>query len=203
LSGDVVLRNWISELSRLAPQSSTTSFQRSQLRRFTRTMKHYEKGVHLPRFRVAEVNLWRSFVAMYPYSLKMLDHVARFSTHEGDLMFASALLPMLALSNNAKVSASAHDTIRKLQVRRNDFRSYAFQREIYRGSAESGNRGDLRAGIDFMFRRSTDSSELRFLTRYGWAEEHLSGNLKRKLGNPTRRDHVLGPWYEHMGDALL
>jgi hypothetical protein len=202
-TGDVVLRNWIRELACLAPQPNATSFQRSQFTRFTRALRHYEKGVHLPRFRVAEVNLWRSFVAMYPHSLKMLDHIVRSSTREHDLMFASALLPTLALSNNAAVSASAHDTIRKLQARRNDFRSYAFQREMYRGSAESGNREHLRAGIDFMFRRSTDFSELRFLTRYGWAEELLSDNLKRKLHNPTRRDHVLGPWYEHMADALL
>jgi hypothetical protein len=200
---DVVLHNWISELSRLAPHSNRTGFQRSQFRRFVSALRHYENGVHLPRFRVAEVNLWRSFVAMYPYSIKMLDHVVRFSTREGDLMFASALLPMLALSNNAKVSASAHNTIRTLQTRRSDFRSYAFQREIYRGSAEAGNRPDLVAGIDFMYRQSANSSELHFLTLYGWAGEHLSDNLKRKLLRPTRRDQVLTPWYEHMADALL
>ncbi len=81
--------------------------------------------------------------------------------------------------------------------------SYAFQREMYRGPAEAGDRDELRAGIDFMFRQSTDASERRFLTSYGWVEERRSHNLNRKLDNPTRRDRVLGPWYEHMADALL
>jgi hypothetical protein len=118
-------------------------------------------------------------------------------------MFASALLPMLALSNNSQVSAGGHDIIRKLKGRRNDVGSYAFQREMYRGSAESGDRKDLLAGIDFLFRQSVNPLELRFLKGYGWVEELLADNLDRKLSNPTRRDDVLSDWYEYMAHKLL
>ena len=43
------------------------------------------------------------------------------SSRENDLMFASALLPMLALSDNSQVSKGGHEVIRKLKGRRNDF----------------------------------------------------------------------------------
>jgi hypothetical protein len=200
---DANIHNWVGDLIDHAPQSNATRFERLHFMRFARTLVHYEKQFHFPRFRVAEVGLWRSFVAMYPHSLKMLDHVVRVSKCESDLMFASALLPMLALSNNSQVSAGGHDIIRKLKGRRNDFGSYAFQREMYRGSAESGDRKDLLAGIDFLFRQSVNPLELRFLKGYGWVEELLADNLDRKLSNPTRRDDVLSDWYEYMAHKLL
>ena len=200
---DSFLHNWITELKGLAPRPDGTSFQRLEFRKFAWALRHYRRGVRLPRFRVGEVSSWRSFVAMYPHSLRMLDHIVGYSKRENDLMFASALLPMLALSNNSQVSDEAYVIINNLRSRRFDFGSYAFQREMYRGAAEAGNKDGLGAGIDFITRNGSVPFERAFLHGYGWQEAVLSSNLNRKLNHPARRDQYLEKWNEAMADKLL
>jgi hypothetical protein len=163
----------------------------------------YEKGIALPPFRIAALSCWRSFVAMYPYSVNMLDHIASNSNQENDLMFISALLPLLALSTNSAVSDRAWQVIAKLKKRHADFSSYAFQRELFRGAAEAGDKTALAQGIDLITEAESLPRERGFLEAYGWPEEALVANLTRKLSHPTRRDQNLESWYEAMAETLL
>ena len=111
-----LLAGWIKELQSLAPQAKPTSFQRAQFQHFANALTNHRKVTQLPKFRIAELNCWRSFVAMYPHSLNLLEHVAVHSKREDEVcMFLSALLPLLALSTNSAVSDRAWHTIRTLQ----------------------------------------------------------------------------------------
>jgi hypothetical protein len=197
------VEEWVKELQNLAPQPNLSSFQRQQFRQFTTALMSYEKGIALPPFRIAALSCWRSFVAMYPYSVNMLDHIASNSNQENDLMFTSALLPLLALSTNSAVSDRAWQVIAKLKKRHADFSSYAFQRELSRGAAEAGDKTALAQGIDLITEAESLSRERGFLEGYGWPKEALAANLTRKLSHPTRRDQNLESWYEAMAETLL
>ncbi|SRR6266849_5217715 len=200
---DELINKWIEGIKTLTPQLQASSFQRRQFARFVRTLNRFPDGIRLPRFRIGEVSCWRAFVSMYPHSLRMLDHIARSSKNENDLMFASALLPMLAVSNNVRVSGEARDISRRIQMRQAEFGSYAFQREMYRGAAEAGDRLSLKKGIDFIAGKSSVASERMFLEAYGWPDDALSANLHRKLTYPARRDVFLKEWYDAMANILL
>jgi hypothetical protein len=120
----------------------------------------------------------------------MIRTVVRHSVRENDLMFASALLPILALSENPSVSASALDVSRELRDRRREYSSYRFQREMYRGAAEAGDVKELIKGVEFIARHGASSQEAKFLDRYGWTEDVRPLNLRRKLENPAQRDKI-------------
>src|SRR5206468_12579994 len=127
---------------------SKTSFQRRQFRRFVRTVKAFEERgtlLRLPPYRIGELSCWRTFVAVYPRSLRMLNQVILISRHANDVMFAAALLPILSLSEDGGLSSRAGQVFRLIEnkvggVMCSTLASYAFQREMLRSLVESGNR---------------------------------------------------------------
>ena len=147
-------------------------------------------------------------VAVYPRTVRMLQQVVAMSPHANDVMFAAALLPILALSEDGGVSDGAKPALRLVQSKVSGapvsaLSAYAFQREMLRSLAESGDRRSGAGLVDYVAKQGGTTLETRFLTRYGWPAESVRGNIERKLSRPTRRDENLRPLYEAMGDLLV
>lgn len=202
-AGDQELTEWANAVRALAPPPSLTSFQRTQFRHFSKTIKNLGRGLPLPAFRVAEVNCWRAMVAMYPHAIYMIEHAIRHSKREGDIIFASAMLPMLALSSDRGIRQRAFEAIQMLYQRRDLSPSYAFRRELCRGPAEAGDERALAEAIAILKSRGAAEHERSFLEGYGWPSEVLGANLDRKLRRPAIRDEQLKPFYLVMGELLL
>lgn len=216
LSGDSspvpIASEWLDSVTRLARSvPSATSFQRRQFQRFVRTVKAFEGHrvlLRLPVFRIAELSCWRTFVAVYPRSLRLLNQVVLSSPHTNDVMFAAALLPILALSEDGGLSGAAGQVLHSVQgkvssLSPSTLAAYAFQREMLRSLIESGDRRFTASLVDLVGQEGLPTLERAFLTRYGWPPQSLRGNIERKLNRPTRRDENLKPLYEVMGDGLL
>ena len=153
-------------------------------------------------FRAPEVGAWRSFVAMYPESVKQLSDIAASSANDNDVMFAAAMLPTLSLSTDRDVQLRAQKALSGLRQREGDFGSYAVLRELARAPAE-GRETDTAELLRLVQRGTASGDERRFLSRYGWTDSVLRNNVVRKLTQPTLRDQSLAPLYEFMAEALV
>ncbi len=203
---DQLLEDWVKTLLSLAPPPSQSSFQRRQFLEFIKIMTNFRKGLPLPPlppFRLAEVNCWRAIVAMYPHAVEMLKHVICHSKRQNDIMFVSAMLPILALSSDRVISCRAFEAINLLSEKLDLSSSYAFRRELYRGPAEAGDEHSLKKAIAVLKSRGSAEDELSFLDSYGWTIDVLRSNLDRKLRTPTIRDEPLKPFYLTMSELLL
>jgi len=206
------MSEWLASLRQLSEfVPSGTSFQRKQFLRFVKTVNDFEQqGTlrRLPPFQVGEVGCWRAFVALYPGSMRMLHQVLASSPHANDIMFAAALLPILALSEDGGVSDSARLTLRLVQDKVTSasvstLAAYAFEREMLRSLAESGDRRCGAKLVDYLAKHGVPNFEKRFLTEYGWPAASVPGNIERKLNRPTRRDENLRSLYEVIGDLVV
>ena len=203
---DQLLEEWANTLRTIAPAPSQNSFQRRQFRLFRKMMMNFKKGLTLPQFppfKIDYVSCWRAIIAMYPNSIKMLQYVIRYSQRPGDIKFASAMPPMLALSSDRLIRDQASEAIRLLCQRRDFSSSYSYRRELCRGPAEAGDERSLKEAIKILKSRKSISDEIAFLDDYGWKKEVLQANLDRKLITPTIRDEPLKDFYLAMGDLLL
>jgi hypothetical protein len=138
----------------------------------------------------------------------MLRQFILMSRYPSDVIFAAALLPILALSEDGSVSGFAREVLKLVEakVSRADCyttAAYAFQREMRRSLAESGQRRYADQLTDLISRNGLPVLEPKILVNYGWPLEALESNLERKLSRPTRRDENLKPYYEALGDLLL
>ena len=188
---DPTLAHWVQSLRQMAGSQGKTTFQRRQFAKFVKAMQCWFRDGNVPRlpqFHVARVNAWRVFTVMYPQSIQMYQAVIRYSQIYSDIMFASAMLPMLANASNRNVSGTARDVINLLKSRRDDFSNYAYRRELLRSPAEAGDHNSLVAVTDLVTRPESRRLELTFLSNYGWTLELLEVNLFRKLQQPTLRD---------------
>lgn len=201
-ASDPMVRDWLSSIQELAPARHNSEFERRQFRQFARLISRSGNGVRLPKYRGTEVGCWRSFVSMYPESVKGLAHILRTSPHGNDVAFAAAMLPMLALSADSRVEREARDALRILVERAQDFRSYEVRRELLRAPAEAGDHVSLERAISLITREGAAGAESRFLSRYGWTSDIVEENINRKLGNPTYRDVNLRDFYTAMGDIV-
>ena len=206
LECDNQLKNWIETIRKRAGPLAATGFQRRQFGHFVKAMNNWHDKndlAILPAFRAPEVGAWRAFSVMYPQSLEMYKAVILKSNNPGHIMFASAMLPLLALTTDRAVSAKAWDIIRLLKNRFKDFSDYGFQRELLRSPAEAGEPTALASVVDLVTRKESRRLELNFLDRYGWKQDLLESNLVRKLNQPLLRDEYLQRLYEGMHNSLL
>ncbi len=205
-SGNPELVEWVEQLRRMAPPQGASSFQRRQFQHFVNAMSSYQKKLPcLPSFRIAEVSTWRAFVSMYPNSVLMLEQVIRHSKNPRDLMFASAMLPMLANSSDRRLQRKSRDAVAQLIKRRELSDQYAFCRELYRGPAEAGDSASLKKAKAFLKKRNRHApvTELEFLEEYGWTLGTVAKNIERKLTAPSVRDLPLQDFYSTMGEITL
>lgn len=203
-----VVSEWLDSVTKLKQViPSATSFQRKQFQLFVQTIKAFDEQkmlLRLPTLRVAEMSCWRTFVSIYPRSLRLLHQIILSSPHSNDIMFATALLPILALSDNDSIRAGARQALRSVEEKvSSGSTDYAFQREMRRSLVESGDRRFTASLVDFVAKEGVPILERRFLTGYGWRRGLLQSKIERKLNRPTRRDENLRALYETLGDLLL
>lgn len=201
-SSDPMVREWLSCLGDIPGPGSLSEFDRREFRRFTRLVDSGGVGMRMPTYRGLEVGAWRTYVAMYPESVTGLAEIIRTSRHGNDVAFAAAMLPMLALSSDSTVASRAHDALRSLELRAQDFKSYRIRRELLRAPAEAGHGSQMGKLIDLMASEGGQGAEAKMLASYGWIPEIVARNINRKLKNPTRRDVNLQRFYEAMGEVV-
>lgn len=181
----------------------------SQLARFFQTVEAFRQGelLALPRYHVSETSAWRAYASMYPYAaLPLLREVILKSPRVEDIVFASAVLPAPAYAQDPFVRTSAHEILGLLRDRAglswNDTRSYRIQRELNRGLAEGGFPEYQERAIRVITRRDSFDFELHHLRTYGWSDDTIEANIRRKLDHPAMRDEALVD-FMHAMDAVL
>jgi len=203
---------WFSSVNKAVPiVPPKNSFQRRQFLRFVKAVTAFEQGFDLPPlppFRSREMSCWRAFVATYPGTVRMLQQYICKSRRYKDLIFAAALLPVLAISENGGISDTAHKALGSVRDKvtfttSSTSREYTYHREILRSLAESGDRQYGRKLIDHLNKHGIPEFERRFLSSYGWTSDLLIGNIEKKLKFPARRDENLRYLYEAMDDLLV
>ena len=206
------VRAWWAEVRHHSAPAASNSHERRQLLRFAQALRHFrvtgEVPKRLPPYKRRYVACWRAFAAMFPASVRMLHAVILRSHRREDVIFASAVLPVLALSPDRSLEPDVEATLSSLAAHADsgpivDLESYRFGREVNRGLAESGKARFLGRARDIIGRHEHRPYEVRYLTSYGWPPETHSDNIRRKLDQPTLRDEKLRPFYETMAAVLL
>lgn len=201
-------RRWIKPLLRglkRRNKGASPNNPQHQFVDFVEVVNRHQKGQlpSLPEFTAEHVRPWRLFVDMYPRSVEMLRDVVEFSRYPNDITFASALLPVIALSCGGTLHEQAHGALmKKLRDRENEFaRDYRFRRESYRGPAEAGSDWHLKKLLALISRPENKPNEFNYLDSYGWIKSVRHRYITGKLNFPTERDRNLQPLYVRMDEV--
>ncbi len=217
LSLESVLDEWWPRIRNfLAIGPSPDSFERRQFRCFIDALAAFGGGrpFRLPPHKTGELGCWRLFVSQYPYSINLLEHVLRNATRldsrGDDIIFALALLPLLALNGDAIIHMRVMDLLSELDehVRYNgsdNYLSYRLVREYYRTRLEAGDYKCVERANDVLFRGTKNGWEERHMREYGWwpNDESLLANLSRKIKRPTLRDENTLQFHYTMQECLV
>lgn len=201
--GDPDVDRWLSSLRAKQAAEPQLGFERQQFGIFRTMLETDGLYVKLPRFTGREVGCWRIFTTMYPESLKSFANIIQHSADGKDVAFASAMLPVLALSKDPRVEANAKQALLEAPARVQDFASYDVRRELLRAPAEAGVDGKwLDQACHLITTEGSTGLERNWLSRYGWTMDVVEANIERKLGTPTIRDANLKKFYQDMGEVV-